>query len=282
MSKWTVKNLPKSTSEIEIVIPWDEIKSTYNTVFEDVAKEMEIPGFRKGKAPRELVEKQVDKNKIYEEVIKRIVPKAYQEAVTANSLKPVTSPRIELTKAKEGEDWVIKATLALKPKVDLKNYKEKIREFKRGKVKIWTPGSNEKKEEESKPTLDELLKVLLESVEVELSDILIQEETNRLLSQLLDQTQKLGLTVEQYLMAKGKTTEQIRAEYAQTAARNLATEFALAEIADTEKIVVTDEDLNKLLAKVEKPEEREKIKKDSYYLAHLIRQQKTIDFLNSL
>jgi len=282
MSKSTVKNLPKSTVEIEIIIPWDEIKSTYDTVFEEIAKETEVPGFRKGKAPKNLLEKKLDKTKIYEEVIKRIVPKAYQEAISINNLKPVTSPKIEVLKAKENEDWLIKATLALKPKINLKNYKEKIREFKKSKIKIWTPGQDEKKEEEKKPSLDELLKVLLDSVEIELSDLLIQEEANRLLAQLIDQTQKLGLTVEQYLMAKGKTTEQIRAEYAQAARTNLTTEFVLAEIADSEKIVVTDEDFNKILAKIEKPEEREKIKKDSYYLAHLIRQQKTLDFLNSL
>jgi len=282
MSKSVVKLLPKQTTEIEITIPWSEIKDSFEKVFAEVAKEAEIPGFRKGKAPKNLIEKKINRSKIYEEVVRQVIPKAYQEAVTTNNLKPVTAPKIEVVKAKENEDWVVKATLALKPKIDLKNYKEKISQLKSGKTKIWTPGTSAEKEKPTGPSLDEIINALLEATDVELSDILIEEEANRLLAQLIDQTQKLGLTIEQYLIAKGKTSQALRAEYAQTAIKNLKTEFILSEIADKENITVTEDDFNKILAKVEKPEEREKIKKDSYYLAHLIRQQKTLDFLNSL
>jgi len=149
MSKSVVKLLPKQTTEIEITIPWSEIKDSFEKVFAEVAKEAEIPGFRKGKAPKNLIEKKINRSKIYEEVVRQVIPKAYQEAVTTNNLKPVTAPKIEVVKAKENEDWVVKATLALKPKIDLKNYKEKISQLKSGKTKIWTPGTSAEKE---KPT----------------------------------------------------------------------------------------------------------------------------------
>ncbi len=279
----TVKELPKATAELEITIPWDEIKDTYDKIFASVVKESEIAGFRKGKAPKDLVEKNVNKSKVYEEVVKEIVPKAYSEAVTEHKLKPVTSPKIEVLKAKEGENWVVKAILALKPIIKFKNYKEKIQELKKGKTKIWTPGAGQdKQEKDNKPSLDEIINVLLLETEVELSDILVTEEANRLLANLIDQTQKLGLTIEQYLISKGKTSEQLRAEYAQQAVRNLSIEFVLTEIADKENITVTQQDLENIINKVEKEEERERLKKDSYYLAHLLRQQKTLDFLNNL
>lgn len=278
-----VNFLPKSTAELEIAIPWSEIKTTYQTIFDKVAQSMEISGFRKGKAPKELIEKNINKSKIYEEVVKDVIPKAYQDAVKTHNLIPIISPKIEVIKAKENEDWVVKATVALKPNVKLGNYKEKVKSLKKPKTEIWTPGSTkDKREKDKKPSLDELINVVSESVDVELSDLLISQETNRLLADLVDQVRKLGLTVEQYLMAKGKTTEQIKLEYAKQAEKTLKIEFALAEIADSEKITVTQDDIDKLIAKVEKPEEREKLKKDSYYLAHLIRQQKTIDFLNNL
>lgn len=283
MSTSTVKQLPKSTAELEIHIPWEEIKSTYEKILDRVVSETELPGFRKGKAPKDLVNKNLNKSKLYEEVVKEIIPKAYREEIQKHKLLPVIPPKVEVLKAKEEEEWTVKATLALKPKIDLKNYKEKIRELKKSKVKIWTPGSGEKKDEESKkPSLDEIIKVLSSEATVELSDLLIEQEANRLLSDLIDQTQKLGLTVEQYLMAKGKTTESIRVEYATQAARNLAIEFVIAEIADQEKITVTQDDLDKLIDKAEKEEEKEKLRRDSYYLAHLIRQQKTLDFLGNL
>lgn len=277
----TVKLLPKSSAEMEITISWDEIKTVYDKILSEASAEIELPGFRKGKAPKNLVEPNLDKTKIYERVVREIIPKAYAKAVQDNKLMPVTAPKVEVVKAKENESWVVKTTIALKPAVNLKNYKQKIQDLKKSKTKIWTPGQPKEKEN-PKPTLDELIGVLEAEVEVELSDILVAEEANRLLSNLLDQTQKLGLTVEQYLMSKGKTTEQLRAEYAVQAAKNLKIEFALSEIANQENISVTPQELEALIAKVEKPEEREKLKQDSYYLAHLIRQQKTIDFLNSL
>lgn len=279
----TVKQLPKATAEVEITIPWDEIKDTYNRYVEKAVSEMEVPGFRKGKAPKNIAEKNINKTKVYEEVVKEIIPKAYSKAVSDHKLVPVASPKIEILKAKENEDWVVKAILALKPLIKLKNFKEKIAELKKAKTKIWTPGSGQdKQEKDNKPSLDEIINVLLSESEVELSDILVTEEANRLLSNLIDQTQKLGLTIEQYLISKGKTSEQLRTEYAQQAAKNLQIEFVLSEIADKENITVTQQDIDNIIAKVEKEEERERLKKDSYYLAHLLRQQKTLDFLSSL
>lgn len=281
MTTSTVKLLPKSTAEVEIDIPWEEIKSTYQRILDQVAQESEVAGFRKGKAPKKLVEKNLNKTKVYEEVIRDIIPKEYAEAVKKHNLSPVASPKIEIVKAKENQNWQIKATIALKPKINLKNYKEKIRELIKSKVKIWVPGKS-KEEEAKKPSLDELVNILFSEVEIELSDLLINQETERLLADLIDQTRKLGLTVDQYLMAKGKTTEQIREEYKSQAVKTLTIEFAIAEIADKENITVTQEDFDKLLSKVEKEEDKEKLRKDSYYLAHLIRQQKTLDFLNNL
>lgn len=278
----TLENLPKNTAQLTINISWDEVEQSYQKVFDKVVADSELPGFRKGKAPKNLVKEKVDKTKLYEEVVREIIPKAYSQAIKDKNLRPVSSPKVEIVKAKEKEEWIVKTTVALKPEIKLKEYKSKIKGLKSGKTKIWTPGTDPKKEEDKKASLDEIIKVLIEEAEVDISDLLIEDEANRLLSNLIDQTQKLGLSVEQYLMAKGKTTEQVRAEYAKQANDNLKVEFILNEIADTEKITVSQEDLDKILEKIDKPEEKERLKKDSYYLAHLIRQQKTFDYLNSL
>ena len=283
MSSSTIKQLPKTTVELEIHIPWEEIKSTYEKILDKIVSEAELSGFRKGKAPKDLVSKNLDKSKLYEEVVKEVIPKAYREEIQKHKLTPIIPPKVEVLKAKENEEWVVKTTIALKPLISLNKYKEKIKEFKKGKIKIWTPGSGEKKDEgEKKLTLDEIVKLVMEEAKIELSEMLIEQEANRLLSDLIDQTQKLGLSVEQYLMAKGKTTDQIRSEYTTQAEKNLAIEFIISEIADEEKITVSQEDLDKLINKAEKEEEKEKLRSDSYYLAHLIRQQKTLDFLGNL
>lgn len=280
----TIKNLPKQTAELEITIPWDEVKSSYEKIFSDIGKEVEIEGFRKGKAPKKMLTDKIDKTKLYQEVIKEVVPKAYSASLSEHKLTPVSNPKIEIIKAKEGEDWAVKVTLALKPVINLKKYQEKIKELKKGQTKIWTPGqkTDKDKAKDNKLNLDQLLEALDQETEIELSDLLVNEETNRLLSNLLDQTQKLGLTVEQYLLAKGKTSQSLQQEYRQQAQKNLKIEFVLNEIADKEGISVSKEDIDNLIAKVEKPEEKARLQKDSYYLAHLLRQQKTLDFIQGL
>src|SRR3990167_9802698 len=103
MSDSKITRLPKQTVELEISIPWTEIKSTYEDIIKSVSQTAELKGFRKGKAPKSLVEEQTDKKKVYEEVIKKIIPKAYTEAISFHKLIPVMSPRIEILKAKEGD-----------------------------------------------------------------------------------------------------------------------------------------------------------------------------------
>src|SRR3989338_461595 len=281
MSTSTITHLPKSTVQLEINIPWQEIQSSYEEILKNVTQEAEIEGFRKGKAPKSLVEEKTDKNKLYEEVIKKIVPQVYAQAISEHKLNPIISPKIEIIKAKENQDWTVKATIVLKPKINLKNYKEKIKKLRQTKVKLWIPGQDKTKKDD-KLSVDEIINALLEEADVELSDELIKNEANRLLADLVDQTRQVGLTIEQYLISKGKTNDQLKAEYAKTAQRNLSLEFILMEIADQEKITVDKEDINNLINKVENSQEREKLIKDSYYLAHLIRQQKTIDLLNNL
>ncbi len=278
----TLKNLPNQTAEIEIYIPWTDIKTSYDQITLEAVSQMEIPGFRKGKAPKSIAEKHLDKTKIYEQVVQKILPKAYADAVKEHNLKPITNPKLEITKAKENEQWVIKTTIALFPKVVLKDYKKKVQDLKKSKIKIWIPGKDIKNDKPPKPSLDELVKVITDEAEVEMSDLLLEQEVNRLLSDLIDQTKRLGMTVEQYLMAKGKTSDLLRQEYQTQARKNLSLEFILNEISDQEKIQVTQKDIDDVISKIEKEEEREKLKKDSYYLAHLIRQQKTLDFLNNL
>ncbi|MBI2611843.1 hypothetical protein HYW54_03810 [Candidatus Gottesmanbacteria bacterium] len=291
MATSTIKQLPKQTVEIEMVLPWEEIKWEYQKVFDEVAKEMELPGFRKGKAPKKLVEENINRSKVYEEVLKRVVPKVYADAIKQNNLEPISSPKVEVLEAKENIPWKLKATIALKPKINLKNYKAKMGQLNKSKkANIWIPGKDKQEDlpagrqdkKDTKASIGEIMDILVSEVEIELPDLLVTEEINKLLSSLIDQTARLGMTVEQYTQAKGTTTARLRDDYRKEAIKNLTVEFALAEIADKENITVTPQDIENLITKVEKKEEQDKLRSQSYYLAHLIRQQKTIDYLSSL
>lgn len=272
---------------LTITIPWNSVSTAYEATVEDMVKEAEIDGFRKGKAPRSVVEQHLDKSAVYEEVLKRIIPDAYEAAVKEQSLKPIVMPNIKLKKAKENEDWEVEAVTCEKPEVKLGTYKDAIRDLKAGKLKkIWVPGQKEEqtdgKDAKKGPTLDEVLKTVADNITVTIPDILIDQEVNRMLSELIDQTKKIGLTVDQYLSSTGRTVDSLKAEYKAQATINLKLEFGLEAIADSESVTVDEADLTKILEKAPTPEERKAMEQQKYYLSSVIRRQKTLEFLASL
>ena len=280
------KHQPDKTVELTLTIPWDQVKTTYNEVVEDFVKEAEVPGFRKGKAPRATVEEQLDKTKVYEEVLQRIIPKVYTEAITQEKLHPIVSPKITLTEAKEENPWIIQATTCEKPDITLGDYKKAVIDLKASKEKkLWVPGQEPKKEEEEKPqkpSLDELLQAVYGTITMNIPLILMEQEVNHLLSDLIDQTKKLGLTVEQYLSSTGRTADSIKHEYEEQAKRTLTLEFALEEIADKEGILISDDDIDAVLKSAKSEDEKKALEQQRYYLATILRRQKTIDMLAAL
>jgi trigger factor len=282
----TIQRLPNNTIDLTITIPWAEVQKTYDHVVDEMVQNAEVEGFRKGKAPRKIVEEKLDKSKTYEEVLRHIIPKAYGDAVEAEKLHPIVIPKVEIKDAKENSDWTFIAHTCEKPDVDLGDYKKAVIEAKTAsQKKIWLPGQEpEKKPEEKdkKPAIDELLKALYGAVKVTIPDLLVENEANRLLSDLLDQTKKLGLTVEQYLSSTGRTGESVRAEYADQARRTFTLEFALEKIADTEGILISDDDIDTVIKTAKDDNERKAMEKERYYLASVLRRQKTLDFLSNL
>lgn len=268
------------TITLTITIPWAKVAETKESVIIELVKNIELPGFRRGKAPRDVSQKKLDSGKVYEQVIQKMLPQAYDDAIKEHNLHPIVLPKIEIVEAKEGSDWVVRAHTAEKPAVTLGDYKKAIRDAKAAKHnKIWKPGQEEEK---TKPmTVGELLDALLSVVTCQVPDILIETEVNRSLSGLIDQTKKLGLTVDQYLTSTNRTAQSVRKEYADGARRSLTLEFAIEAIADKESIVVSDDDTESAIKAAQTTEERAALAKERYYLASILRRQKTLDFLAS-
>lgn len=264
------------TIELRLILPWDLVKKTQEVVMEEMSKGVTLPGFRKGKAPKKLVEESLNKSRVRDEVIRHLLPQAYAEAVKTNNIKPIIDPNIHVDEALvDGKDWEFHALTCEAPVIDLKNYKEVVGKIT-AKSKIVVPG----KESEA-PKFEEIINALLETVDVNIPNVLVEREADRLLSQTLDEIKKLGMTLDQYLASTKKTAEQIRADYSQKAIRDLKLEFILQKVAETEKISVDDAEINKTIENA-KPEEKQSLAANKYLLASIIRQQKTLDFLKNL
>lgn len=278
--------LPKKTFEIITRIPWTEVSETQNKVVQEAGKNLEIKGFRKGNAPEKMIREALGSQKILELTLQRLLPDYFQKATNEFQIHPIVNPRIKLLSAKEGEDWQIKFTSCVEPEVNLNGYKEEIKKEAAAKA-IWTPekGKEEpatKETEDKDQKLNRALEWLIKNVKVEICDLLKEEEVNRKLANLLDQIQKMGLTLDQYLASTGRTVEQLREEYTRQAEENLALEFILSKIADEEKIEIKPEELDKLISEAKTEEEKKALQSQSYLLATLLRRQKTLDFLASL
>ncbi len=290
MYTYKVTHHPKNTVEIVVLIPKEDIKKEEEKAFDKLHQNLEIAGFRKGKVPKEIAKKHIDKHSVYEQLINSLLTSIYQEIIKKEHFSPIILPKIELIKAKEGEDWEIKITIAEKPKVFLPSYKELIREIKnqQKKADIWLPGKdnpkdvNKNKEEENQEILNKILTELLKQTKFELSDLVIQEELDRRLTQLLDDIKKIGLTVEGYLKSKKTTMAELRKKMTEEIEETYKLEFILVEIAEKENIQVEKEDLDKLFSSITDEKEKMEAQKNAYFYASILRKQKTLDFLINL
>ena len=147
MYDYKLNRLEKNTVEILVDIPKNTVEKEYAASFSILLLNLEVEGFRKGKVPAKIAEKHLKKETVYQELIRSLVPRIYQEIIKKEGLKPIVSAKIELLSAKENEDWQIKITIAEKPIIQLGKYKEAIKKIKSEQQKedIWIPGKQNQK-----------------------------------------------------------------------------------------------------------------------------------------
>lgn len=269
--------LPNKTFELEFSLPWAEVKKTFDIVIKQLAEKADIKGFRKGKAPRELVETRLDKGRIYGEVINLLLPQTYAAAVKKHQLKPALAPKITIVSAEENKDWRFKAKACELPEVKPGNWEGTARS-------ALVKSQLEKKELTQSQKFDLIARALINAIPLELPEILVETERDRLLSRLLSELQRLGLTLDQYAANNQKTVEQIRREYAQTAANSLKLELILQTIAAEKKFSVADKDIDAMIAQAgdDKLSQRLNTPSERAYIATVLKKKQAIDFLTAL
>ncbi|MBE0477704.1 trigger factor [Candidatus Aerophobetes bacterium] len=126
----------KENSELtfEIEIPKETVNDLFAKAFKKVAREAQVPGFRKGKAPRKIFEKKYGKKRIKEEAAKQLYPLVYNKIQEKEKINPLTTPHMELVKFSENEAAVVKLKIVTKPDVDAGSYKGV--KTKRKKIKV--------------------------------------------------------------------------------------------------------------------------------------------------
>jgi trigger factor len=121
--KANAERIEKNTVLLEIEVDAEQFSSAVEKAYRKMVKNVNIPGFRKGKTPRPILERYVGKEVLYEEAMDVLVPEAYYQAVLDTGIEPIDQPKVEVLQAEEGKSVIFKATVQVKPEVNLGQYK---------------------------------------------------------------------------------------------------------------------------------------------------------------
>jgi trigger factor len=117
--KSTVEKLSPTRVRINVEVPFTELEPDFDRAFKELAKQVRLPGFRPGKAPRKLLEARIGREVMLDQVVGDAVPGRYSEAVTSSDVRPLGQPEIEITKKEYGEDLVFTAEVDIRPEIEL-------------------------------------------------------------------------------------------------------------------------------------------------------------------
>ena len=118
-----VEKLEKNMAKLTIEVSAEELEKAIEKVYQKQKKNISVPGFRKGKVPRVMVEKMYGKEVFYEDAANEVIPAAYEKAYDECGENIVSTPKIEVTQIEAGKPFIFTAEVALKPEVILGAYK---------------------------------------------------------------------------------------------------------------------------------------------------------------
>ncbi len=120
--KSSIKKLKNCKHSFEVSLPTERVKEAFDEVYSDLGKYASVPGFRQGKAPRDLLELHYSKT-AKEEVLKKLIPETYEKVLEEHKLDPLGYPDVTDVKLDMKEGFSYKASIETRPEINLKNYK---------------------------------------------------------------------------------------------------------------------------------------------------------------
>jgi len=263
-----LQQLPDKTFTLTVTLPQKDIQTEYQNIIKEIAQNFETKGFRKGKAPLDVVEKQISPEKITEQLVENLLTQTYRQKTKQFNLNPITSPKVKLLNPPLTleKDWQFEITSCETPvvKIDPK-YQDKIKQ------------SNNKKNQTKEETTNKILDIISESCTLKLPQIIIENEIEHRLSHLIEQIDKANLTLDKYFESNNSNLENYKLQQTELIKKEWTLNLALDQIASNQKIETNSQEIENI-AKNYPPEK----KIDLNLLSYLIRQQKTLEFLSSL
>lgn len=328
----TINKLPKAQVDIIVTLPWADLEPKYNEIYSRLASEVEVPGFRKGTAPANMVEPKISAQ-LQQELVRVVLPQALIEALQGTNIVPIDYPQYQVNSFAKGQPLQFTAKVTERPTVSVGNYKA---------VKVARPAMKTITDDDIKKIIDDLFQrwkirqpqtpnlpaapdvdfakavgakdmvdlkdkirkdlqdeakynneldyeeAILQEVEkittVDIPDILIQDELNRMMLSLQRNVSDRGMLLDEYLRTQNKTQEQLKAEWRPQAEKNVRMELGLSEIARQENVAISDEELQSEIDKIQDAKVKAQFAQQEprMHLRHALRQTKTLNLLKGI
>ena len=120
--KSAVETLSPTRAKLTVEVPFEELKPSLDAAYKKIAQQINVPGFRRGKVPPMVIDRQVGRGAVLDEAINEALPKLYVEALQANELEPLAQPEIDITKFEDNESLEFTAEVDVRPEVQLPDY----------------------------------------------------------------------------------------------------------------------------------------------------------------
>ena len=120
--KSAVETLSPTRVKLTVEVPFDELKPSLDAAYGRIAKQINVPGFRKGKVPARVIEQRFGRGVVLEEAVNDALPKAYDEAIRENAIMPVGRPEIDVTELEDGASLTFTAEVDIRPEFDLPDF----------------------------------------------------------------------------------------------------------------------------------------------------------------
>jgi trigger factor len=120
--KSAVETLSPTRAKITVEVPFEELKASLDAAYQNIAKQINIPGFRKGKVPPPVIDRQVGRGAVLDEAINDALPKLYVQALQDNDLQPLAQPEIDVTKLEDNSLFEFTAEVDVRPSIEVPPY----------------------------------------------------------------------------------------------------------------------------------------------------------------
>lgn len=285
-----VEKLPNSELKITTTIENSKVAASYEKIVEEIVKNSDIKGFRKGKAPKEVVLEKADVSKIHGEVISDLLKTYYPQILKEKSIFPYSNPKIDVKEFEIDKDFIFEATVATKPEVKIGDYKKIIKKLYIEKEKEFKKSQSEVKEGEEAPkempelTAEDIVNAIVAESKIELSELMVNEETDRLLERFISQIRQLNLNVDALLKAQNKSYDDLLADHKKIAENNIKSEFILNEVIKDQKLEASEDEMVEFASNLGDENLKNQLLNTSekWYLKAMIEKNKALDYLKNL